>query len=160
MRRCRWVGLLVLIAGMTRALAPAQTVARSHTQRAKILSDFIENVSLTDSFESIGGASIEDAANMLRENVAFPVALEIVEFERPKDFLTIDEALAKLHEMQSAGSLGSRDKDRLGYCTATAKVLHPPPKPVFPPRNSPRSPASLALSASTCASELNARDWA
>src|SRR5438874_4370684 len=34
----------------------------------------------------------------------------------PKDFVTLDEALAKLHEMQSAGLLGSRDKDRLqGY---------------------------------------------
>ena len=122
MRRCRQVGLLVLIAGMTGALATAQTDARSHAKRAKTLNDTLETIRLTDGFENIGGASIQDAASMLRDNVAFPVALEMVEFERPKDFVTLDEALAKLHEMQSVGSLGSRDKDRLHKYQEMAKA--------------------------------------
>jgi hypothetical protein len=55
MRRCRWVGLLVLIAGVTGALATAQTDARSHAKRAKTLNDTLETVRLTDGFENIGG---------------------------------------------------------------------------------------------------------
>ena len=108
--------MLVSLLVVGEALATAQTDATAYAKRAKTLSDTMKNVSLTDGFQSIGGASIEDAANLLRDNAGFPVALEMVEFERPKDFVTLDEALAKLHEMQSTGLLGSRDKDRLqGY---------------------------------------------
>src|SRR5438105_8215726 len=113
MRKYLWIGMLVSLLVVAAASATAQTDDTVQAKRAKTLRDTIENVSLTDGFQSIGGASIEDAANLLRDNAGFAVALEMVEFERPKDFVTLDEALAKLHEMQSAGLLGSRDKDRL-----------------------------------------------
>lgn len=51
--------------------------------------------------------------NTLRDKVAFPVSLEMLEFERPKDFVTLDEALAKLHGMAAVGPLGDADKSRL-----------------------------------------------
>ena len=80
-RRHLSLGLLLAV-GIT-GLLEAQTSRNVQRQRAKTLRDTIENVSLTDGFESIGGASIEDAANLLRDNAGFPVALEMVEFERP-----------------------------------------------------------------------------
>jgi len=89
-----------------------------HANRAKHLDDVIEQVTLTDGMQTIGGASIEDAVNLLRDKTAFPVALELVEFERPKDFVTLDEALGELHKMSS---LNERDKQRLRTYEEMAK---------------------------------------
>src|SRR5437764_734140 len=116
-----FIALTLFIAGVT---ASAQTSTRDHVKRAKDLDDVIESVSLTDGVETIGGACIEDAVNLLREKVAFPIALETVEFERPKDFVTLDEALTKLHNMQTVGPLGARDKARLDSYEGLAKT-HP-----------------------------------
>lgn len=106
----RCFALFLLIAAIA---ASAKTSRRDHVSRAKHLDDVIENVRLTDGSETIGGASIEDAVNQLRDKVGFPVSLEMLGFERPKDFITLDEALAELHRMQTLAPLGDRDKSRL-----------------------------------------------
>jgi hypothetical protein len=103
-------------------MAIAQSSGRDHVRRAKHLDDAIESVSLTDGAETIGGASIQDAVNLLRDKVAFPVSLEMLEFERPKDFVTLDEALASLHGMQAVAPLGDRDKSRLAWYEKLVKA--------------------------------------
>lgn len=113
------IGLLLFV-----AVASAQTSTRHHVNRAKHLEDVIESVSLTDGAETIGGASIEDAVTILRDKVAFPVSLEMVEFERPKDFVTLDEALTKLRSIQAVGPLAARDKTRRDSYEELAKT-HP-----------------------------------
>lgn len=99
-----------------------------HANRAKHLDDVIEQVTLTDGMQTIGGASIDDAVNLLRDKTAFPVALEMVEFDRPKDFVTLDEALGQLHKMHS---LNERDKQRLRTYEELAKT-HPGSEVVVP----------------------------
>ncbi|HKR83480.1 MAG TPA: hypothetical protein VJS37_04860 [Terriglobales bacterium] len=103
------VALFLLIA----AMASTQTSMRDHAKRAKHLDDVITDVNLTAGTQTIGGASIVDAVNLLRDDVAFPVSLEMLEFERPKDFVTLQEALATLHSMQAITPLGDWDKSRL-----------------------------------------------
>jgi hypothetical protein len=115
----RFIALFLVIMGLTTS---AQSSTRDHVKRAKHLDNVIERVSLTDGVETIGGASIEDAVNLLRDDVAFPVALEMIEFERPKDFVTLEEALTKLHSMQAFGPLGARDKTRLDSYEVSAKT--------------------------------------
>lgn len=117
-------GLIALLFFVAELTATAQTSTRDHRNRAKYLEDVIESVTLTDGAETIGGASIEDAVKLMRDKVAFPVALEMVEFERPKDFVTLDEALTKLHSIQAVGPLGARDKTRLDSYEELAKT-HP-----------------------------------
>lgn len=114
----KWLTLLLCC---VLALSFAQARSR-HAKRAKHLDDFIEHVSLTDGMQTIGGASVEDAVNLLRDKVAFPVALEMLEFERPKDFVTLDEALTKLHGMQALAPLAARDKGRLDRYEELAKT--------------------------------------
>ena len=108
--KCGCIALFLLGAAGT---TTARSSGRDHVRPAKHLDDAIESVSLIDGSETIGGASIQDAANLLRDKVKFPVSLEMFEFERPKDFVTLDEALAKLHGMQAVAPLGDRDKSRL-----------------------------------------------
>ncbi len=91
----------------------AQSRSGQNAKRAKHLDGVIEQVSLTDGMQTIGGASMGDAVNFLRDKTAFPVALEMLEFERPKDFVTLDEAITKLQGMQALAPLGARDKVRL-----------------------------------------------
>jgi hypothetical protein len=119
--------VLVLLLGVP--VLPAQT--SSHIKRAKHLDEIIDTVNFTDGMETIGGASIQDAVNVLNDKTAFPVSLEMIEFERPKDFVTLDEALAKLHGMQAAGPLAARDKARLGSYEKFAKS-HPGSEVVVP----------------------------
>lgn len=113
------IALLLSIAGVT---ASAQTPRRDHVKRAKHLDDVVENVVLADGTETIGGASVEDAVNLLRDKVKFPVSLEMLEFKRPEDFVTLDEALARLHGMQAVAPLGDRDKSRLVSYEGLAKT--------------------------------------
>ena len=127
-----FISLLLFIAELT---AATQTSTRDHTNRAEHLEDVIETVSLTDGAEAIGGASIEDAVNVLRDELAFPVALEMVEFERPKDFVTLDEALTKLRSMQAVGPLAARDKARLDSYEKLAKT-HPGSEVLLPRQKS------------------------
>jgi hypothetical protein len=114
-----FIALTLFIAAVT---ASVHASTRDHVKRAKHLDDVIESVSLTDGVETIGGACIEDAVNLLRKKVVFPIALETVEFERPKDFVTLDEALTQLHSMQAVGPLGARDKARLDSYEGLAKT--------------------------------------
>jgi hypothetical protein len=110
--------LPVVVFVLTVAVVTAQTLSSPPHQPkcAKKLDDVIEHIELTDGAETIGGASMHDAVLALRERTCFPVAFETLEFERPKDFVTLGEALSKLHAMQTAGTLSARDKTRLdGY---------------------------------------------
>lgn len=109
-RKYSRIALFVLIGAIT---ANTETPRGDHARRAKHLDSVIESVSLTEGSETIGGASIQDAVNILRDKAAFPVSLEMLEFQRPKDFVTLDEALAKLHGMAAVASLGDADKSRL-----------------------------------------------
>ena len=118
-REYRCIALFLLIAAIT---ASAQTARRDHVRRAKHLDNVIESVSLTDGSETIGGASIQDAVNLLRDKIAFPVSLEMLEFERPKDFVTLEEALATLHSMQVVAPLMDGDKNRLDRYEELAKT--------------------------------------
>jgi hypothetical protein len=126
-----FIAILLFIAELT---APAQTSIRDNT-RAEHLEDVIETLSLTDGAEAIGGASIEDAVNVLRDNLAFPVALEMIEFERPRDFVTLDEALIKLRSMQAVRPLATRDKARLDSYEKLAKT-HPGSEVLLPRQKS------------------------
>jgi hypothetical protein len=106
---CPWIALVLL----TTSLASAQIPNRNHLNLAKHLDDAITDVHLTDGTETIGGASIVDAVNLLRSNAAFPVSLEMLEIERPKDFVTLAEALETLHSMLAVAPLADGDKSRL-----------------------------------------------
>ncbi len=92
---------------------------------AKKLDDVIERIELTDGAETIGGASMHDAVFALRERACFPVAFEMIEFERPKDFVTLREALKQLHTIQAAGTLNARDKSRLDTYESMARTGEP-----------------------------------
>ena len=118
-RECRYIALFLFVAAIT---ASPQASRRDHVRRAKHLDSVIESVSLTNGPETIGGASIQDAVNTLRDKVVFPVSLEMLEFERPKDFVTLDEALAKLHRLAAVAPLGDADKSRLTRYEVLAKT--------------------------------------
>lgn len=117
-REYSYLALLVLMVAIT---ANTQSPKRDHFRRVKHLDDVIGSVRLIDGSETIGGASIEDAVNTLRDKAAFPVSLEMLEFERPKDFVTLDEALARLRGMAALAPLGDRDKSRLARYEELAK---------------------------------------
>jgi hypothetical protein len=73
-------GLIALSLAVAELTASAQVTTREHLNRVQHLGDVIQGVSL---LIQLGGASIEDAANLLRDKIAFPVALEMHEFDRP-----------------------------------------------------------------------------
>jgi hypothetical protein len=116
------VALFLLIAAVASAQAP---------KRAHHLDDVITNVNLTAGTETIGGASIVDAVNLLRDSATFPVSLEMLEIERPKSFVTLQEALATLHSLQAITPLGDGDKHRLDRYEELAKT-HPPSEILVP----------------------------
>jgi hypothetical protein len=103
-------GLFMLTVGITTSVAAGSPPQRGFAQG---LDDVIEHVALTEGAETLGGASVEDAVHLLRERTRFPINLEMIEFERPRDFVTLGEALAKLRELEISGVLSSNDKFRL-----------------------------------------------
>jgi hypothetical protein len=107
-------------------LPPTQsTISHGHTKRATNLDGIIENIYLAEGVETIGGASIEDVIREVRERTDFPVGLDMLEFEKPKDFVTLGEALAKLHGMQASGTLGTSDQSRLDRYEEMAETREP-----------------------------------
>jgi hypothetical protein len=128
----RLLGAVVLLA-LTVVLMTAQKSSspRRHAQRVKKLNDVIEHIEITDGVETIGGASMQDAIWALREQTDFPISLELLEFERPRDFITLGEALARLHTLETTAVLGIRDMGRLHDYEKRAQT-HEPSDVLFP----------------------------
>lgn len=122
----RVLGAVVLLA-LTGVLMTAQKSSspRRNAQRATKLNDVIEHFEITDGVETIGGASMQDAIWALRKQTDFPISLEMLEFERPKDFITLGEALTTLHRLQTTGVLGTRDMSRLHDYEKRAQTHEP-----------------------------------
>lgn len=68
---------------------------------------------------------MQDAVGALRAQTDFPISLEMLEFERPKDFITLGEALTWLHRLQTTGVLGTRDISRLHDYEKKAQTHEP-----------------------------------
>jgi hypothetical protein len=128
-QRVLWVVafLIVTVGIMSPQLS---SLPPSHPKRTATLNDLIEHIELREGAETIGGASMEDAVSALRELADFPVALEMLEFKRPEDFVTLAEALEKLHQMQATEALGSRDKGRWNAYEEMAQTHKPSTIPV------------------------------
>jgi len=77
------------------------------------LEGMIPHIELTQSAEAIGGATIEDAVVALRQMASFPICIEILEYDRQKDGLTLGRALEQLHALKARGDISVPDQVRL-----------------------------------------------
>jgi hypothetical protein len=121
----RYLVVLVLILSCTALLCPQSKAPNDRAGRIKDLNGIIQHIEVTDGAETIGGASVEDVVRELRDRTDFPISVEMLEFERPKDFVTLGEALTTLHKMQASGALGSRDQSRLDRYEEMAQTHEP-----------------------------------
>jgi hypothetical protein len=106
---------LCAVASFFVATATAQNylVPESVTTKLQNLETKIDVVNLDTGSSAIGGAAIEDAAALLRHSASFPVCLEMLDYTRETDGLTLESALNQLHELKNKGKLNSNDAARL-----------------------------------------------
>ncbi|HWZ46410.1 MAG TPA: hypothetical protein VNW97_23255 [Candidatus Saccharimonadales bacterium] len=89
------------------------------------LESTIPHIELTQSAEAIGGATIEDAVVALRQMTSFPICIEILEYDRQKDGLTLGRALEQLHALKGRGEISPPDQIRLERYEALATSESP-----------------------------------
>jgi hypothetical protein len=115
-----WIFVIALIVlGAQRAVA---------TQLGT-LDSAIPHIEFTTSAEAIGGATIEDVVVALRQMTTFPICIELFEYDRQKDVLTLGAALEHLHRLKASGDLPAQDEARLQRYEAMA-ASEPPSAPI------------------------------
>jgi hypothetical protein len=93
---------------------------------SKNLEMVIPRFELTEGARGMGGASMFDAVERLRELTRIPVSLEEVEYDMEGDKLTLAEALRRLHTLQRRGEVGGADQLRLQRYEAMARSVQNP----------------------------------
>lgn len=91
-------------------------------QGEDLLAQNVAVFELSDGYEGIGGATMQDAIQVLQEQTKVPICLEEVEYELPQDGLTLGEALEKLRNLRVRGPLSSRDEVRWARYQEIAKT--------------------------------------
>jgi hypothetical protein len=81
--------------------------------KVKTLDEVLSHVELKDGAEGFGGATIEDAVVLLRRMVGFPVCLELREFSRDTDGLTLDAAIEQLNALRTKQGLTPMEESQL-----------------------------------------------
>jgi len=81
--------------------------------KAKTLDEVLSHVELKDGAEGFGGATIEDAVVLLRRLVDFPVCIELREFTRESDGLTIGAAIDQLDALRAKQGLTPMEQSQL-----------------------------------------------
>jgi hypothetical protein len=104
-------GLLWLIAA---ADVPQMPPLKSSPEvTLKTLDSEIPRIELTAGAEAIGGATIEDAVAALRLLAEFPICVELIEYDKEKDALSLGAALEQLRAMKTRQGLTLPDEARL-----------------------------------------------
>ena len=103
------------VTGLAIAFSAVLPMRCQSTAKAALptLDSTIPHVALTTGAETIGGASIEDAVVLLRSLTVFPICIELKDFSREADGLTLGEALTSLENLKSRQELGIADVARL-----------------------------------------------
>jgi len=73
---------------------------QSARPRLAALDDHISEVRLDRGYVTVGGATIEDAVTLARTFVAFPICLELIDYDPKRDAMTVHDAIERLRKLQ------------------------------------------------------------